>query len=373
MEQPTPPGTFLHVAGARPNFPKLAPVYDALRRRGARQFVVHTGQHFDDALSGVFFRQLGMPTPDRNLGVSGGSDSEVIARIMLEFEAVARSIDPVCVIVYGDVNSTIAAATVAVKLGIPVAHVEAGLRSRDRSMPEEINRIVTDHLASVHFATSADAVENLAAEGITGEGVELVGNPMIDTLLLSMERFDAEALRRDLRLPHEYATVTVHRPGNVDTDEDAREIVEAVHGVADLVDVVLPVHPRGSARLRSQGLEKHDRVHVVPPLGYLEFMGLVRESRLVVTDSGGVQEETTVLGVPCLTLRANTERPVTITHGSNQLVGRESVVRAATQVLAEERGVSVRPPLWDGAAGERIADSLNRRFQHLSINCAQNR
>ncbi|MFE5341356.1 non-hydrolyzing UDP-N-acetylglucosamine 2-epimerase [Isoptericola sp. NPDC056578] len=365
MEQPAWSAPFLHVAGARPNFPKLAPVHDALRRRGARQFVVHTGQHFDDALSGVFFRQLGLPTPDRNLGVSGGSDSEVIARIMLEFEAVARSVAPVCVIVYGDVNSTIAAATVAVKLGIPVAHVEAGLRSRDRSMPEEINRIVTDHLASVHFATSPDAVENLAAEGITGEGVELVGNPMIDTLLRSMDRFDAGTVRRDLHLPDEYATVTVHRPRNVDTQEDAREVVAAVHGVADLVDVVLPLHPRGGERLRGQGLEKHDRVHVVPPLGYLEFMGLVRGSRLVVTDSGGVQEETTVFGVPCLTLRPNTERPVTITHGSNQLVSRENVVRAAEKVLTEERRATARPPLWDGAAGERIADSLNRRFRSL--------
>jgi UDP-N-acetylglucosamine 2-epimerase (non-hydrolysing) len=356
----------LHVAGARPNFPKLAPVHAALRERGVGQCLVHTGQHFDDALSGVFFRELNLPEPDMNLGVAGGTDVDVIARIMLALDQVIPSIAPECVVVYGDVNSTVAAAMVAVKSGIPVAHVEAGLRSGDRSMPEEINRILTDHLSSLHFATSSDAIENLAAEGVATESIHMVGNPMIDTLLQNMDKFDGDSVRARYGLPERYAAVTIHRPANVDSTADAMEIVGAIHAVAEMIDVVFPMHPRGRERLIRLGMDLHPRVHILPPLGYLEFMGLVRGARLVLTDSGGVQEETTMFGVPCLTIRPNTERPITITHGTNRLVKREHVAAATSEVLQAPTVAAAVPPLWDGSSGSRIAERLVEMFAEES-------
>jgi UDP-N-acetylglucosamine 2-epimerase (non-hydrolysing) len=261
--------------------------------------------------------------------------------------------------VYGDVNSTVAAALVTAKLRIPLAHVEAGLRSFDLTMPEEINRIVTDRLADLLFATSPDAIGHLGNEGISPYKIHFVGNPMIDTLLANLDRFDAESARSAHGLPGRYAVATLHRPGNVDDPADAEALVKAMHGVADQVDVVLPLHPRGWERLRAARLFEHPRLRVIEPVGYVEFLGLVRGAAAVVTDSGGVQEETTILGVPCLTLRPNTERPITITQGTNQLVTRESLPDRMAAVLATGRADRWPvPPLWDGKAGPRIAEVI---------------
>ncbi len=349
----------LHVTGARPNFPKAAPVIRALADRGVSQELVHTGQHYDEHMSQVFFRQLGLPAPDVDLGVGSGSHARQTAAIMTALETLLLDRRPATVVVYGDVNSTVAAGLVAAKLGIPLAHVEAGLRSFDRTMPEEVNRVVTDRLADLLFATSADAVAHLGNEGVDPARIHLVGNPMIDTLLANMDRFDVAAAREAHDLPGRYAVATLHRPSNVDDPADAAALVKAVHAVADQVQVVLPLHPRGRARLDEAGLFGHPALRVVDPLGYVEFLGLVRGADAVVTDSGGVQEETTILGVPCLTMRPNTERPVTITHGTNRLVTREGLPGAVADALAAGRSETWPvPPLWDGHAGERIAAVL---------------
>ncbi|MFM9134926.1 MAG: non-hydrolyzing UDP-N-acetylglucosamine 2-epimerase [bacterium] len=353
--------TLLHVTGARPNFPKAAPVIAALAEAGVRQRLVHTGQHYDDRLSEVFFRELSLPAPDLNLGVGSGSHGEQTAAVLVGLEQEMVLTRPEMVIVYGDVNSTLAAAVAASKLGIPVAHVEAGLRSFDRSMPEEINRIVTDRLSDLLLCTSADAVAHLAREGAPTESIHLVGNPMIDTLLAHLHQLDAERARAALGMPEDYLVATLHRPGNVDDPESAAALVRVVHEAGSRLDVVLPLHPRGRAVLEALGIGDHPRVHVVEPLGYLDFMSLVRGARAVITDSGGVQEETTILGVPCLTLRPNTERPVTITHGTNRLVTYDSVIPELDAALAptgSAPGPPRTPPLWDGHAGERIADVI---------------
>jgi UDP-N-acetylglucosamine 2-epimerase len=345
----------VHIAGARPNFPKAAPVIRALADLGVAQKLVHTGQHYDDKLSDVFFRQLRLPEPDVNLGVGSGSQAQQTASIMVGLEDLLGQWRPAMVVVYGDVNSTVAAALVAAKLGIPLAHVEAGLRSFDRTMPEEINRIVTDRLADLLFATSADAVAHLGNEGTDPAKIHLVGNPMIDTLLANLDRLDAEAARVEHGLTGRYAVATLHRPGNVDDPTDAAELVKAMHAVADQVETVLPLHPRGRQTLHQAGLFNHPRLTVIDPLSYVDFLALVRGADVVVTDSGGVQEETTILGVPCLTVRPNTERPVTITHGTNRLVTRTELPEAVAKVLAVGRPETWPvPPLWDGKAGERI-------------------
>ncbi|WP_395692956.1 non-hydrolyzing UDP-N-acetylglucosamine 2-epimerase [Nocardioides sp.] len=350
----------VHVTGARPNFPKAAPVLRALAAREprVRQRLVHTGQHYDERMSEVFFRQLGLPEPDVDLGVGSGSHAQQAAAVMTGLEAVFLEERPDVVVVYGDVNSTVGAALVAAKLQIPVAHVEAGLRSFDRSMPEEVNRVVTDRLSDLLLATSADAVAHLAAEGVPAGRIHLVGNPMIDTLLAHLDAFDAAGARERHGLAGRYAVATLHRPANVDDRADAHALVKTVHAVADQVEVVLPLHPRGRPGLEAAGLEDHPAVRVVDPLGYVEFLGLVRGADVVVTDSGGVQEETTVLNVPCLTLRPNTERPVTITHGTNRLVTREDLPWQVERVLAAGTPAPRVPPLWDGRAGERIAEVL---------------
>lgn len=351
--------SFLHVAGARPNFPKAAPVIRALRERGFAQRLVHTGQHYDEKMSEVFFRQLGLPEPDVNLGVGSGGHAEQTAAIMVALEKLFLEERPSLVVVYGDVNSTVAAALVAAKLLIPLAHVEAGLRSFDRTMPEEVNRVVTDRLSDLLLATSADAIAHLAHEGVPAERIHLVGNPMIDTLQANRDRFDAGAMRKELSLDGPYIAATLHRPGNVDDPADVVELVRALHAVADQRQVVLPLHPRGRAQLAEHGLFDHPSIRVIDPLGYVEFMGLVSGSDAVVTDSGGVQEETTVLGVPCLTVRPNTERPVTITHGTNRLVTRAGLPEAVADVLRAGRADTWPvPPLWDGHAGPRIADVI---------------
>ena len=349
----------LHITGARPNFPKAAPVVHALADLGVAQELVHTGQHYDEQMSDVFFRQLGLPEPDVNLGVGSGSHARQTAAIMIGLEDLIEARKPSVVVVYGDVNSTMAAAVVAAKLRVAVAHVEAGLRSFDLSMPEEINRMVTDRLSDVLFATSADAVAHLGNEGVTAEKIHLVGNPMIDTLLANMDRFDVAAARSRFGLDSDYVVATLHRPANVDEAVDAGALATALHETADQVDLLIPLHPRGRAQLEAAGLFGHPRIRVMDPLGYVEFLALVRGAAAVVTDSGGVQEETTILGVPCLTLRPNTERPVTITSGTNRLVDREHLPDAIRTCLRVGRLESWPvPPLWDGRAGERIASVL---------------
>lgn len=348
-----------HVTGARPNFPKAAPVLAALRERDVRQLLVHTGQHYDDKLSEVFFRQLNLPLPDINLGVGSGSHAKQTAALMEALEVCFEENKPDLVVVYGDINSTIAAALVASKIGIPVAHVEAGLRSFDRTMPEEVNRILTDQIADLLLTTSVDAIAHLSHEGVAESKIHFVGNPMIDTLLTHRDQFDASRAREQLELPESYFVATLHRPGNVDDVEKISDLVSAMHNVADLAPIVIPLHPRGRARLEASGLLDHSSIKVIDPLGYIEFMSLVSGSSAVITDSGGVQEETTILGIPCLTVRPNTERPVTISHGTNKLVTPADLLQNAQNVLEQGRSETWPTPLlWDGRAGERIADVI---------------
>lgn len=352
----------VHVTGARPNFPKAAPVIAALERRGVVQKLVHTGQHYDDALSRVFLTELGLPTPDFDLGIGSGSHAVQTAAALTGLEALFRAEKPALVVVYGDVNSTLAAALAAAKLGIPVAHVEAGLRSFDDTMPEEINRRLTDQLCSLLFTTSADADGHLLREGVASSRVHLVGNPMIDTLLRHLPTLPspADALESlgSLGPAGEFVVATLHRPANVDSAASASRLVGMLRALAARVPVVLPLHPRGRAGLAP--VLDLPGVTVTDPLPYRAFLGLVAGSVAVVTDSGGVQEETTVLGVPCLTLRPNTERPVTITHGTNRLVTVDDVLLAVAAARSapgpRPAPPEARPPLWDGAAGERIAD-----------------
>ena len=349
----------VHVVGARPNFVKAAPVVAALADR--EQVLVHTGQHYDERMSDVFFRQLGLPEPDVDLGVGSGSHARQTAALLTALEDELLRLRPRLVVVYGDVNSTLAAALVAAKLHVPVAHVEAGLRSFDDTMPEEINRRVTDSLARLHLVTSPEAIGNLAREGVPVEGIHFVGNPMIDTLLANLDRFDVAAARRAVGLGPDgpYGLVTLHRPANVDDPRAIAALVVALKEVAGTLPLVFPVHPRGRAAFEQAGLTSIAGITVVDPLGYIEFVSLMRGAALVVTDSGGVQEETTVLRVPCITVRPNTERPITITHGTNRLSTVEDLPAAARAALAAGAPPADRvPPLWDGRAGQRIAEVL---------------
>lgn len=355
---PTPTAEIVHIVGARPNFVKAAPVVAALAELGIQQSVVHTGQHYDDRMSAVFFRELNLPRPDVDLGVGSGTHAEQTAALLVGLEREFTARRPRLVAVYGDVNSTLAAALVAAKLHIPVAHVEAGLRSFDMTMPEEVNRRVTDQLSDLCFATSPEAVGHLAAEGVDVGRVHLVGNPMIDTLLANLGRFDVTALTERLTLPENYVAATLHRPANVDDPATVARLVARLHEVAEEVDVVMPVHPRGRAAFDAAGLGEHPRVRLLDPLGYVDFVTLVRGSLAVITDSGGVQEESTVLAVPCLTLRSTTERPITITHGTNRLATDTELPGLIGKVLAGEPfgdRHDATPPLWDGHAGGRIA------------------
>jgi UDP-N-acetylglucosamine 2-epimerase (non-hydrolysing) len=353
----------LHVVGARPNFMKAAPVIRALEEHDLAQFVVHTGQHYDRAMSEVFFVELGLPEPDVNLGVGSGTHAQQTAALMTGLETQLVERQPALVVVYGDVNSTLAAALVAAKLHIPVAHVEAGLRSFDLTMPEEINRRVTDSLSALLFVTSPEGMAYLAREGVDPSAMHLVGNPMIDTLLGNLDRFDPQRVCDDLGIDGRYAVSTLHRPANVDDPVTARAIVGALADVGATLPVVIPLHPRGRESLRDAGLDHAEGVRVVDPLGYVEFLSLVRGASLVLTDSGGIQEETTILNVPCLTIRPNTERPITITHGTNQLVGPGEVSKEAAAILdGTTRFPSERPPLWDGHAGPRIAGIVDKVY-----------
>lgn len=351
-----------HVVGARPNFPKAAPVMHALADRGVNQRLVHTGQHYDDALSASFFRDLDLPRPDVNLGVGSGSQAQQTAALLTALESEFTATQPEIVAVYGDINSTLAAALVASKLSIPLAHVEAGLRSFDRTMPEEINRVVTDQLSSLLFTTSPEARPNLEREGVPSDTIHFVGNPMIDTLLAHRAALDTPSIKARLGLSSEYVVGTFHRPGNVDDSAAVRGLVKALRRVSRHVQIVIPLHPRGKTALMSQGLGDMEGVVIIDPLGYLDFMSLVHGSRAVITDSGGVQEETTILEIPCLTLRPNTERPITISHGTNKLVSLSNLENTLLVEIGErsDQRNAVHPPLWDGLAGARIADVLSQ-------------
>lgn len=351
------------VCGARPNFMKIAPLMDAFARTGKIQAVlVHTGQHYDERMSQLFFRDLGIPEPDINLEVGSGSHAAQTAEIIRRFEPVVIEHHPDWVIVVGDVNSTIACAMVAVKLGVKVAHVEAGLRSFDRGMPEEINRVLTDSISDLLLVSEPSGVENLKKEGVEDGKVHFVGNVMIDTLMKNQDRANGSKILAELGLTaKKYAVVTLHRPSNVDDAKTLGSILDAFEQIAKDMAIVFPMHPRTRKNIANMGLgervESIAGLKTPEPLGYLDFLKLTADSAMVLTDSGGIQEETTILGVPCLTLRENTERPVTITEGTNRLCKPESasIMQAYREQRSRGGGAAKRPALWDGKAAERIA------------------
>lgn len=355
---------YAHVVGARPNFMKVAPVMTALTQHGVgKQMLIHTGQHYDANMSSVFFEELGLPQPDLNLGVGSDSHARQTAKLMIHLEEAIISLDPELVMVYGDINSTMAATLVCAKMQIPVAHVEAGLRSFDRTMPEEINRLVTDQISDLLFTPSADANENLLREGVNSEKIHLVGNVMIDTLV----RLLPEAAQRwpDVQREHgldtPFGLVTLHRPSNVDDPATLGRIINTLDLVSQQIPIVFPTHPRTVKRIQDLGLwPKSDRLRLISPLSYLSFLAATLHAAVVITDSGGIQEETTYLGVPCITVRENTERPITATLGTNVLVGHD-MQRLQFEVndILNGRGKQGEiPPLWDGRAGERIAQVI---------------
>lgn len=354
----------LCVVGARPNYMKMAPLLRSFAARpdmpGA--VLVHTGQHYDFELNGRLFSGLGLPAPDVNLEVGSGSHANQTAEVMRRFEPVIDQYRPACVIVVGDVNSTLACALVASKKQIPVAHVEAGLRSYDRSMPEEINRVLTDQIAELLFTTERSAHRNLAREGIAGDRVHFVGNLMIDSLLSALPH--AVTPNSDaIKSRHGYAAITLHRPSNVDDRNNLSNIIAIVCEVAERLPVIWPMHPRTQANIEKFGLGgslDKKRITALPPQGYLEMVGLMRDAALVLTDSGGVQEETTALGIPCLTMRPNTERPITVDEGTNTVVGtdRERVLSAVDDVIRTGGKRGRIPEYWDGNAAQRIADQM---------------
>ncbi len=386
----------LVVAGARPNFVKIAPLMDRLsshREKGEVQtLLVHTGQHYDETLSRLFFDQLGIPRPEINLEVGSGTHGKQTAEIMARFEPILTDWKPRVVVVVGDVNSTLACALVAAKLCVPVGHVEAGLRSFDRTMPEEINRLLTDAISDFLFASEPAGVENLRREGVAEEKIHLVGNVMIDSLQKFLRIARQSSVLRDFGLlsedessgaghkPRPYAVLTLHRPSNVDEKAKLASWLEVLNEVARQIPIVFPAHPRTQERIERFGLKSKVRMHwqqadrgvlVSAPIGYLEFVHLMSEAAFVLTDSGGVQEETTVLGVPCLTLRENTERPITVEEGTNTVVGTdpERILAAARAILAGSGKRGRTPALWDGHAGERIVTILMDRLAGV---CAWN-
>ena len=358
----------IHVIGARPNYMKVAPIYRALEGYPSiKQTLLHTGQHYTPEMSAHFFDDLGMPRPDINLEVGSGSHAEQTARIMQAFEPVLEEQKPDMVLVVGDVNSTIACALTAKKLHIKVLHVEAGLRSFDMKMPEEINRVLTDRISDYLFTTEASGNANLKAEGVADEQVFFVGNCMIDSLVEHMEKAkQSDVLTRLGQKEGEYLLVTIHRPSNVDSEADLARTVETLMQAAERAPVLAPLHPRSTGRLEATGLgaklEVNPRITTTGPLGYLDFLRCQMGARAILTDSGGIQEESTYLGVPCLTMRENTERPVTISDGSNQLIGVETgaIINALDALLKEPARSERKPPLWDGKASERIAEILSK-------------
>ena len=359
----------INVVGARPNFMKVAPIVYAMKRRAAEfaPLLVHTGQHYDAQMSDAFFHDLGLPEPDVHLGVGSGTHAVQTATVMQMFEPVVVAERPDWVIVVGDVNSTLACALVCAKLNTRVAHVEAGLRSRDRTMPEEINRLLTDQIADLLLTPSTDADENLRAEGIPEERIRFVGNVMIDSLFGQLKRAEGSTVREDLGVAgNDYAVLTLHRPSNVDDRQTFSRILDALARISERLPIIFPVHPRTRARIKefgfTGGVESASNLRLVEPLGYLDFLRLYSGARLVLTDSGGIQEETTALGIPCLTLRENTERPVTVEMGTNLIVGTDTgrITQAAFGALDTpmNEGEARVPPLWDGHTADRILDAL---------------
>ena len=354
------------IAAARPNFMKVAPLYHVLQRAPwCAPVLVHTGQHYDHNMSGAFLAELGLPAPDHHLDIGSGSHAEQTAGVMLAYEKVCLAERPDWTIVVGDVNSTLACSLVAAKLLIPIAHLEAGLRSGDRTMPEEINRIVTDRLADLLWTPSPDGDENLLREGVAAEKIDRIGNIMIDSFELQRAQIEALAMAESLGLqPGGYGVVTLHRPSNVDQPAVLRTIVAALLEIAEQLPLVFPIHPRSKARLAEFGLlerlSAQPAVQLIEPQPYNAFMSLVVTARLIVTDSGGLQEETTYLGIPCLTLRENTERPITVSQGTNRLIEAAELAGQVKEILAGRGKSGRRPALWDGRTAERAAESLRR-------------
>ncbi|MDX2128075.1 MAG: UDP-N-acetylglucosamine 2-epimerase (non-hydrolyzing) [Chloroherpetonaceae bacterium] len=364
------------VAGARPNFMKIAPLHRELLKTGLyKTLILHTGQHYDEKMSKVFFEELALPEPDIYLGIGSGSHAVQTAKVMIEFEKVCLEHAPDLVIVVGDVNSTLACTLVAAKLCIPVAHVEAGLRSGDRTMPEEINRIVTDSISDLLYVSEPSGIHHLIMEGIADEKCVLVGNVMIDSLVSHIEKARTSDVLEKLGLtPKSYSLVTLHRPSNVDEKESLEKILGLFEAISEKTDIVFPIHPRTRKMLENFGLlprvEKIRGLKLIDPQGYIEFLKLMKESKMVLTDSGGIQEETTVLGVPCLTMRENTERPITVEVGTNILVGTnaDDVREEALKVLNGTIKKGLIPQYWDGRAAERIVKHLGEVFAELKSN-----
>jgi len=351
------------IAAARPNFMKVAPLYHALCKTDwAEPVIVHTGQHYDLNMSDIFFQQLGLPEPHVHLGVGSGTHAEQTGNVMIAYEKVLFESRPDLVVVVGDVNSTVAATLAAVKLGVKTAHLEAGLRSFDRTMPEEINRVVTDALADLLWTPSPDADENLLQEGVSAEKIQRVGNIMIDSLEMLRPRVEQEKAYASYDVePGEYGLVTLHRPANVDKKDVLYEIMKGLCDAAKRLPLIFPVHPRTRKALGKTGLMSRlnaSSIRFVEPLGYIPFMSLVFRSRMVITDSGGIQEETTYLGIPCLTLRRNTERPITITQGTNRLCSPENLLREFSEALEKRGGEAAPIELWDGHTAERVVESI---------------
>ena len=355
-----------NIVGARPNLVKIAPLMAAMKRPEIQPLLIHTGQHYDEQMSDVFFRQMRIPEPDVNLEVGSGTHGWQTAEILKRVETVFIEHKPDLVLVVGDVNSTIAASIAAAKLGIPIAHVEAGLRSFDRTMPEEINRVLTDSIADYLFVTEEDAIENLLREGRSKDCIYMVGNVMIDALQQFLPIARQSKIGQELGLIdasnsfRSFGVLTLHRPANVDSPDQLRQLMGAVENVASQIPVIFPAHPRTQQKMQQAGLQNHGGIRIVPPLGYLDFVCLLSHATIVLTDSGGIQEETTSLGVPCLTLRENTERPVTAREGTNQIVGQnpEKITRAAQEILSGTVKKGRSPRFWDGKAAQRIVDTL---------------
>ncbi|MDO9047781.1 MAG: UDP-N-acetylglucosamine 2-epimerase (non-hydrolyzing) [Methylobacter sp.] len=367
--------TIVCVVGARPNFMKMAPIIKELRilKDYVNPYLVHTGQHYDQAMKASFFQQLGIPEPDIDLGVGSGSHSEQTANIMLRFEPVLDKVKPCAVLVVGDVNSTIACSLVAVKKQIPILHVEAGLRSRDREMPEEINRILTDQISDRLFTTERSAEKNLIDEGIESARIHFVGNVMIDSLLANLEQAIpfAETLKsyqkiNSIQQGH-YALLTMHRPSNVDDPHILKELLQSILEISQKLPVIFPIHPRTRNRIEQDGLSdlvNSDNIISLPPVGYLQMLGLMKSAKMVLTDSGGLQEETTSLGIPCVTLRENTERPITVEQGTNTIVGTdpEKIKACVDDILATGGKLGRIPEYWDGKAALRIVADIKRLY-----------
>jgi len=363
---PLTPRTIHLIASARPNFMKVAPLHHALARESwCSPRIVHTGQHYDANMSDAFFRDLRLPEPSYHLEIGSGTHAEQTGRTMIAYEAVCLRERPDATVVVGDVNATAACALVAAKLCIPVVHLEAGLRSRDRTMPEEINRLVTDSISDLLWTPSPDADANLVGEGIPGEKIDRIGNIMIDSFELLRQKIDASQARQRFGLTsNPYAVVTLHRPSNVDHREKLTELVHALLAVSQRMGILFAVHPRTRKRLEDFGLMQiiasTRAIHITEPLGYIDFMNLVCGCSMAITDSGGIQEETTYLGIPCATLRENTERPITVSQGTNRLLGARDLPEAVERVLANGWASGRRPEYWDGHAAERAARSLER-------------